>query len=70
MSLDLLPVFQAAVEYGATNSGAASGIAGLARNVTDRAGDAWDVVAANPVLLGGLVVVAILAILVLRSPAH
>ncbi|HSR42898.1 MAG TPA: hypothetical protein VLL48_12015 [Longimicrobiales bacterium] len=63
-------VAQAAAEYGALNSEAATGVSSLARRVTDSAGEAWAVVSADPLLVAGVVVVGILAILVLRSPAR
>lgn len=70
MGLDLAPLLQAAAEYGLTNSAAATRIANLARSVSDSAQEAWRVVAADPVLLVGLVVVAVLAALVMRNPAR
>lgn len=68
MTAHVVPVFQAAVEYGATNSTGGSAVAEFARTATNTAQDAWRVVSEDPVLLIGLIVVAVLAFLLLRSP--
>jgi hypothetical protein len=69
MILSLLDPLQAAVEYGATTSMAAELTHSLAA-VRNSARDAFEAVSSNPMLLGGVLFVAVLLFLLLRNPAR